>query len=193
MLLDTTPWQRALDFTLSCEGGYSNHPADRGGETFRGISRKNFPAWPGWTTIDQAKAAMPATFKEEIEKSVDLLHQTKIFYRKNFWDVIKGDELPGKYAAALFDTAVNSGARTAIRMLQTSLGVTVDGIVGPQTIKAANEKAEAGLVRFLANRTKLLHSIMDGDPSQEVWAMNWFVRVFRLANVVLEGSGPEFS
>ncbi len=45
----------ALKHTLEFEGGYANDPADRGGETFRGISRKNWPRWSGWDLIDQVK------------------------------------------------------------------------------------------------------------------------------------------
>ncbi len=40
---------------LSHEGGYANHPADKGGETYRGISRKANPNWEGWKYIDDVK------------------------------------------------------------------------------------------------------------------------------------------
>lgn len=40
---------------LGHEGGYANHPADKGGETYRGISRKANPDWVGWKYIDEVK------------------------------------------------------------------------------------------------------------------------------------------
>ena len=38
----------------------------------------------------------------------------------------------------MFDFAVNSGVKRAIRYLQTSLGIKADGIIGNQTLGAAN-------------------------------------------------------
>ncbi len=90
-------------------------------------------------------------------------------------------------AAAVFDMAVNSGVGTAARLMQVALNVPVDGNVGPVTVKAAHDAGEAGVVEFMARRAKFLHEIMDRDPGQTVWAMNWFRRLFKLANVVLEG------
>jgi len=44
-----------LNDTLKHEGGYANHSADKGGETYRGITRKNNPNWQGWKYIDEVK------------------------------------------------------------------------------------------------------------------------------------------
>jgi len=184
-------WDRAISFTLSHEGGYVNHPSDRGGETFRGISRKNWPDWPGWKIIDQAKVLNPEGFAREIWHSVDLEHQARLFYRKNFWDTVHGDELPGKIAMVLFDTAVHSGVKTAIKTLQSVLpGVDVDGVIGPQTVKATHDEGDDVLINFLAARARLLHDIMDRDPSQKIWAIGWYKRLFMLADVVFKENGP---
>lgn len=45
---------------LPNEGGWVKDPADSGGETYKGISRKNFPHWSGWSEIDRVKALLPA-------------------------------------------------------------------------------------------------------------------------------------
>jgi lysozyme family protein len=37
------------------EGGYANNKADNGGETFRGIARKFWGSWKGWSIIDGIK------------------------------------------------------------------------------------------------------------------------------------------
>lgn len=180
-----TGWRKALDFTLNYEGGWVNDPHDAGGETFRGISRRNWPSWAGWSRIDALKALpnFPATANgdNELEPLVEQFYQTE------FWVKVHGDELPEKMAVAVFDFAVNSGTVTACRMLQVALGVQVDGVIGPRTVKAAYDGGEAAIVEFMARRAKFLHEIMDKDPGQAVWAMNWFRRIFKLANVVLEG------
>lgn len=185
-------WEKALNFTLAYEGGYANAPEDRGGETFRGISRRAWPNWDGWPVVDTVKSAHPTDFRAVLLRDEDLKARAVAFYRANFWDPVHGEELPGKVAAAVFDMAAHSGARTAVRLLQATLGVTADGDAGPKTIQAAHERGEGGLEDYLAARAKFLHDIMDKSPDQKAWAMNWFRRLFRLANLVLEGEGVEF-
>lgn len=38
------------------EGGWCHNPDDKGGETYAGIARNFFPAWPGWAVVDAAKS-----------------------------------------------------------------------------------------------------------------------------------------
>ena len=97
----TLAWKKAIDFTLGYEGGYVNSPLDRGGETFRGISRKNWPEWEGWKTVDDIKVARADTFKIVLMEDADLLFKVMEFYRQKFWNEVHGDELPPKVAAAI--------------------------------------------------------------------------------------------
>ena len=46
---------KLIDMVLKHEGGYANVSGDLGGETYRGISRKNFPSWNGWEIVDEKK------------------------------------------------------------------------------------------------------------------------------------------
>jgi lysozyme family protein len=174
----------ALGFTLGYEGEWVNDPNDRGGETYRGISRVHWPKWAGWAIIDaeKKKDAFPARLVGMSELSELVLD----FYRVNFWGPIHGEELPPKMAVALFDFAVNSCPVTAVRMMQIVLRVFVDGDVGPKTVKAAHDAGEGAVIELMARRAKFLHEVMDNDPSQQAWCLNWFRRLFRLANIVLE-------
>lgn len=178
-------WNLAFNFTEGYEGGYVNDPNDDGGETFRGISRVHHSDWGGWEIIDRFKVM--SDFPRCAERDHVLSAMMKAFYRIEFWDVVHGDELPWKMAVAVFDFAINSGPGRAIRYMQSVLGVDVDGMIGPRTVKAAHDQGENAVVELLARRAKFIHEIMDNKPSQKVWAMNWFRRLFRLANVVLEG------
>ena len=36
--------------TIRFEGGYVNHKADKGGETYKGIARNFWPKWKGWAS-----------------------------------------------------------------------------------------------------------------------------------------------
>lgn len=55
----STP-QRALKYTGQNEGGYINDIADKGKETFKGLSRNANPDWEGWNKIDPDDPIIPA-------------------------------------------------------------------------------------------------------------------------------------
>ena len=162
--MDEKPWQTAIDFVLKYEGGLVDNPSDPGGLTNFGISSRSYP-------------------------SVDIRNLTREgaeeIYRRDYWDAVHGDELPGPLAVAVFDSAVNQGAGTAKRMLQISLDVDADGIIGPKTIKAAHDRGMDAVVRFLAERAVRYHETMRDVPGLNVFAHNWYFRLFSLARLVL--------
>lgn len=163
-------WETAIEFVLSYEGGYVNDPNDPGGETNFGISKKSYP--------NENIAGLTK------ERAIEI-------YKKDFWEACGCDQLPGKWAVAVFDTAVNMGLKKAIRTMQVALGAEADGIIGPQTIGIAYKSKEEDLARFLALRAKEYVNIMDKLPGLKVYAFNWMLRLFKLANIVLEGEGIE--
>lgn len=74
-------------------------------------------------------------------------------YKRDFWDAARCDEFPEALAFCVFDSAVNQGPTTAVKILQRSLGVTDDGIVGAHTLKAAHAiSPHDAVVEFQAER-----------------------------------------
>lgn len=78
--------------------------------------------------------------------NVDIKNLTKAqareIYRRQYWNPIKGDDLPAGIDLVTMDPAVNSGVSRGARWLQQALGgVTVDGRIGPQTV-SASQKAD---------------------------------------------------
>lgn len=134
--------------TLRLEGGYCNVQGDAGGETFAGVAKNSWGSkYPGiFKRLDEIKAQAKGVVKEinRIAFSDEsFLAEIEKFYKDNFWDVIKGDEITDQSKAqALFDYAVNSGTSRAIKHSQEVCGVTVDGKFGPATLKAINDKAD---------------------------------------------------
>lgn len=110
-------WETAISTTLKYEGGYVNDPNDAGGETKYGISKRAYP------DVDIANLT---------------LQQAKNIYYFDYWLRCRCQFMPDALSIAVFDYAVNSGIKTAIKKLQLALGVTVDGIIGNQTIGACN-------------------------------------------------------
>lgn len=130
--MSETNFDRAISFTVmneAVEGGLilSELAGDKGGQTFAGISRVYWPNWGGWALLD---AGEPPGSRQMVES-------VKGFYYRNFWAPLELDQLPLKVAMQVFDMAVNSDPRDAVRCLQRALGtVKVDGSLGPVT-KAA--------------------------------------------------------
>lgn len=118
-------YARALSRVLVHEGGYANHPADPGGATMRGVTQRVYDAF--------------RTRRGDTPRSVRLIEDVELqaIYRRQYWDVVRGDSLPAGVDYAVFDGAVNSGPAQAVKWLQRALGtVKVDGVIGEATLAA---------------------------------------------------------
>lgn len=177
--------------TMKNEGGYANNPADKGGETYCGISRKFHPGWIGWQHIDEIKEKRQIAWNEHFP---ELDMPVRNFYRSIFWDVINGDAYTEyELAQQMFDTAVNCGTSAAGTLLQRVLNVLnckqklwgdikIDGVIGAKTIEALSlaylaGKATTVLNAFIILRGSYYIGIMEMDETQEVWAENWLSRL----------------
>ena len=117
-----------FDKLILAEGGYVNDPDDAGGETYLGISRKNNPKWIGWEVIDEEKKKGLKNITARLKKDVALTNNAKLLYKQKYWDVLELDDIPSQdIAHQLFDTCVNCGKTTAIRIAQQVLMMTVTG------------------------------------------------------------------
>jgi lysozyme family protein len=144
------------------EGGYVSHPDDPGGATDRGITQATFDAWN--RMHGQSLVAVRGISKAEAEAII--AHQ--------YLDKVGADLLPSGLDYCAGDYAVNSGVAWAATELQRVLGVTVDGIVGAQTIAAANgADIEAVIAALCARRMRFLQ----GLRTWHTFGAGWSVRV----------------
>jgi lysozyme family protein len=163
----------ALQFVLKAEGGYSNHPNDRGGQTNYGITQ---------STLNDAKKL--GIIDNTINSVKDLtLDDAQKIYKEMYWDKINGNALPTDLSIALFDTAVNMGDKTSVKMLQGILGVTQDGIIGPQTL-AAIQNYNGNLVDDFLNAREARYETIAKQPSQGVFLKGWLNRVSTLRDYI---------
>ncbi len=140
---------KAYKKTAKTEGGYVNDSTDRGGETWKGISRKHNSKWKGWAIIDGTKKsiAFPAKpSKKTIEILNGILYKNKQLsllekdlYKWKYWDAFRGDEIAIQLVADfIYDSSVNMGPRTAIKLAQRSLDVAETGKVDDYTLNRLN-------------------------------------------------------
>lgn len=122
-------FDKEFEELILVEGGYINDKDDVGGETYLGISRKNNPKWIGWEVIDDIKKKYGTkNITSRLKKNVALTNSAKLLYKQNYWDVLELDDIPSQgIAHQLFDTCVNCGKTTAIRIAQQVLMMTITG------------------------------------------------------------------
>ena len=123
-----------IERVLTHEGGYVNDPRDPGQETRWGISKRAYP---------------------HLDIKAMTLQEAKDIYRRDFWQRVRGDELPREFAFQALDAAVNHGIGNAVRWMQRAAGVADDGVIGPVTLAAVQRAQPADLVlRFNAERLR---------------------------------------
>ena len=127
----TSGARRAIDWVLVDEGGMIEHPGDPGGLTNFGIARRAYP--------DEDIRAMTH-------------ERAALLYHRDYWSVIRGDEMPWPVAYALLDWSVNSGTGRAVREVQTILDVQADGKVGRQTLDAIRVRRPIELAARICGR-----------------------------------------
>ena len=151
---------RAMAFVLRMEdptgtGVVVEDPNDPGGVTKYGIALRAHPE----LTADIIRALTQP--------------QAVAIYSTHYWQPIEGDRLPIWIQTPMLDAAVNQGVGTAIRMLQETIRVPVDGVLGPNTLRVLLA-SQQGLVvsRFFARR--IAHYMLDKDWPH--YAVNWCQR-----------------
>lgn len=167
----------ALRWIFLAEGLLSDDPDDRGGITNYGISLRWLRSHPdgdingdGVIDADDIRALTP--------------DQAAAFYYTAFWIGSGCHLLPARPALALFDFAVNSGVSRAATILQETVGVARDGVVGPVTAKAVCAFGDDLVPEYLGRRALFYHDITVANSTYAKFLRGWFSRLFRLQRVI---------
>ena len=123
---------KAIEYVLANEGGYVNNPADPGGETNFGISKRQYP----------------------LLNIKDLTRDEAIaIYERDYWNAAPFAAIASqRIATKVFDHYVNMAPSTCVRILQLALGylhagpVVADGKMGPETLEHVNAADEQTLL-----------------------------------------------
>ena len=150
-----------IGITLHHEGGYVNHPKDPGGETNLGVTKRVYEDFGG-------EKEMKDLTKEDVEP----------IYKKNYWDRVKGDDLPEGLDLMIFDFAVNAGPGRAAKFIQRLVNTTVDGGIGPNTLKCINDHVEKyGVSTTIDQYQSARHNYYQGLSTFETFGRGWTRRV----------------
>lgn len=169
---------------IAREGGYVDHPADRGGPTKYGITQ---------ATLDNFwhRPASVAEVQALTEFDAASIYKEIYYYNPGI------DLLPKPWRVVVFDWGVNSGTTTAIRELQKLCRAhgcdpgPLDGIIGPKTVAAAGRLLKTPLHWYLERRRWYYRQIVANDRSQEVFLAGWMNRVAGLEAAIMKSGEVE--
>lgn len=174
-----------IDAVIGREGGYSNHPADRGGPTRWGVTQQVARAY--------GYAGDMRVLPRETAVAI---------YRRQYW-VDPGFETVAQrfpaVAVELFDIGVNMGTGVAAKFLQRVLNVfnsngehyadlTADGRLGALTAHALDgfrkrrgvEGGERLLEAIRSLRGARYIELCEGRPANEAFAYGWLGRMVEM-------------
>ncbi len=145
---------------LEHEGGYVWHAQDPGGETNFGVTRAVYEQYVG---------------RQVMNGEMEGLTHDDVYpiYKENYWDAVRGDDLPSGVDWSTFDWAVNSGKSRASKALQRIVGVEADGGIGPMTLQAVAEVDPEEIIKQMHYvRDKFYRSL----DTFEVFGKGWVRR-----------------
>ena len=142
----------SIKIVLANEGGLVENASDPGGLTNFGISQRSYP------NVD-IRALTPETAAD--------------IYRRDYWkfDAVDSQALCTK----IFDMYVNMG-HTAVRILQTCLGVTADGLWGPGTCAAVNAAGDNLLNTYRQALAQHYQNLVLANPALAQFLHGWLRR-----------------
>ncbi len=147
-------FNKMVDFVFEREGGYVNHPADKGGPTNMGITQTTYDVYrkgKGLGTKDVKDLTK--------EEATDIYYEN--YYVKSGADKIKDPRL----AMCVFDWAVNSGTEN-------------------KAMKEALESCNGNVTNFIQARREFLNNLIAKNPSQEAFRSGWNNRLDKLETFV---------
>jgi lysozyme family protein len=167
-----------IEEVIEREGGYVNHPADRGGPTHWGV------------TEGVARRQGYAGDMRALPRSEAAAIYQRLYWHKPGFDAVAA-RAP-KLAAEMFDTGINMGTGTATGFLQRALNalnregqdypdLKVDRSVGPATLGALDAflkkrgRAAEGVLLKAVEALQGAHylNIAEARPSQEAFVYGW--------------------
>ena len=150
-------FEQSLKMLLKHEGNYSFHPDDPGGETMKGVTRAVYEQWVGRQVMDG-----------EMKRLTDA--DVAPIYKTNYWDRIRGDDLPSGLDFAAFDWAVNSGTGRPAKVIQKYISAKQDGAIGPKTLALVAENDPAKMIQYLyEQRQKFYERLPHFDKFGRGW------------------------
>jgi len=152
-----------LEDVMRAEGWdrYTDHPDDRGGPTKWGITLKAYQ--------DLVESEATASTIRALTES-----EARAFYFRFYVVEPSFDKVHPLVMPLLVDCGVNHGTKRAAKWFQKAVGATQDGVIGPQTLAAAENITQSSIYLLIcAYRFRFYGAIVTRDHSQATFASGW--------------------
>lgn len=162
-------FNKAYDEMMRLEGGYKLHRnATETGDTYAGIYRTAHPKWPGWAFIDRGQTPPTQLVRD--------------FYMVEFWLPCACDKIDANNVAeSVFNFAVNTHPKTAVKLAQIVVGAAPDGVPGPKTVAAINAFDPVLFdALFALAKIKRYAEICNKNRSKSQFLLGWLNRTFEV-------------
>jgi lysozyme family protein len=154
-------FQECLDLVLKSEGGWVNNPADPGGETNLGVTKRVWEEYVG-----HAVKTMKSLTKDDVAP----------MYELKYWRPCYCEVLPRGLDFVVFSMGVNAGPGRSVKLLQQSIGCVPDGVIGPRTRELISASNSANLIaKFSETRREYYRSL----KTFPIFGKGWLARVDR--------------
>lgn len=168
-------FERCIPVILTAEGGYSDHPADRGGKTNMGITE---------STLNRAYSGSIVSHNNVNALTKD---EAKKIYKALYWKPCGADKMDYPLCLLHFDAAVNHGIGGAGKLIQRTVNrikgpvLAIDGAVGPATLAALKGmEMKFFCLELLKTRKEYFEAIVRNNPKQNVFLKGWLNRLEKL-------------
>lgn len=164
--------EKLVPFILKWEGGFVNDPDDLGGATNRGVTLATYAQYC-------KKKGYPAPTVERL-KNLSEREWAEIL-KTMYWDRWKADKIVNQSVANILVDWVWASGVHGVKRPQKILGVSVDGIVGNQTLAAVNARdAKELFYAIKADRIRFIDEICKARPANEKYRRGWMNRINNL-------------
>lgn len=164
----TGNFKECLALVLKSEGGWVNHESDPGGETNYGVTKKVWEEYVGHpvTTMKNLSPEMVAPL-----------------YELKYWRPCYGEVLPRGLDFLCFSFGVNAGCGRSIKLLQQSLGLVSDGVIGPRVMQKLRESNIADVIKGFSNTRREYYRALKNFP---IFGRGWLARTDKEEQEALE-------
>lgn len=147
-------------FIRKWEGGYANHPLDKGGETKWGVTHTTY------------NYLFKGSVKDMTEQQWDRI------FLELFWNPCNADKMVDQNVANIIvDWAWGSGVVNVKKRVQKLFGLKEDGIFGEKTLAVLNTNVKAVFAKIWKARENFYNAIVKNNPSQKVFLKGWMNRL----------------
>lgn len=167
-------------FVKSWEGGFADHPNDKGGPTNMGVTIGT------WKSQGYDKDGDGDIDVDDLRLITEA--DARNIFVAHFWRRWQGAKIADQSVANMLVDWVWCSGKNGIVIPQRMLGVAVDGIVGPKTLAALNAQDQRAFFdRLKKERADFLERICVAKPSQRVFLKGWLRRLdgIRYGSLVL--------